>query len=81
VRVVLQVLLGLLCVLTGLVTAAFSFLWWNRYNMPFNSEGRWYDGEVVYHESAVFVYGLLAIGSAALTMGLAWLLSMHLRSK
>jgi hypothetical protein len=76
-----QFLLGLLCVLTGLVTAALSALWWTRYNMPFNSEGRWYDGEVVYHESAVFTYGLLAIGSAVLTVGLAWFLSKHLRSR
>ena len=41
--------------------ALFTWLWWQRANMPYNEAGRYYDGLVVWHEQSVFIYALLSI--------------------
>lgn len=67
-------LLGLLAVLSGLLTAALTALWWHRSSLPYNSEDRFFDeaSGVVYHQQAVVVYGMMAVVFAVLTAVLVW---------
>jgi hypothetical protein len=40
--------------------------------LPYNSEGRYFDGVVVHHDGAQFVYGALALVAWAITGCAVW---------
>ncbi|MBK5721884.1 hypothetical protein JGH11_13475 [Dysgonomonas sp. Marseille-P4677] len=58
-----------------LFTAAFI----NRLNLPYNSEGRYSEGIIVYHEQAVEVFGIISFVFIIITILLAYLLYKSLR--
>lgn len=39
----------------------FTWLWWQRANMPYNEAGRYFDGTIVWHGQSVFIYALLSV--------------------
>lgn len=41
--------------------AASAWLWWLRSNLPYNEEGRYFDGLVVYEEQSASAYLVLAL--------------------
>ena len=43
----------------GFVASA--WLWWQRSNLPYNEEGRYFDGLVVYDEQSASAYLVLAL--------------------
>ena len=45
----------------------------NSVRLPFNSEGRYFDGIVVHHDSAMLAYGIAALVLWLLTLLLGWL--------
>ena len=58
----------------GLVTATgllFAWLWWQRSTLPYNEEGRYFDGLVVYDQQSVAVFGGLAIILFLIALGIA----------
>lgn len=51
----------ILFVFSSSVFAASAWLWWQRRNIPYNDEGRYFDGLVVYEEQGAFTDLLLAL--------------------
>ena len=41
--------------------------------LPYNAQGRHFDGGVVHHAQSVPIYGLFALGFAAVAVCLVWL--------
>jgi hypothetical protein len=72
-QVVIARLLLCLSVLTGAIGVLFVSLTVNRSMLPYNSEGNYFDGVVVYHEQSVLGYGLCACVAAIVTLALAWM--------
>lgn len=50
----------------------FTLLWLQRFNMPYNEAGRYFDGVIVFHEQGVVVYALLSCFYFATTFGIAY---------
>ena len=55
-----NILKPLALVISSVAFALFTLLWWQRFNMPYNDAGRYFDGLVVFHEQGVVVYALLS---------------------
>lgn len=53
----------------GLVT---SFVAYKHANMPFNSEGNYFDGIVSYHDGSQYVYGAIALLAFFLAGCMTW---------
>ena len=51
----------ILFVFSSLGFVASAWLWWKRSNLPYNEEGRYFDGLVVYEEQSVSTYLVLAV--------------------
>jgi DNA-binding transcriptional regulator of glucitol operon len=51
----------ILFVFSSLGFVASAWLWWRRRNLPYNEEGRYFDGLVVYEEQGVSAYLVLAV--------------------
>lgn len=51
----------ILFVFSSLGFVASAWLWWKRSNLPYNEEGRYFDGLVVYEEQGVSAYLVLAV--------------------
>ena len=49
---------GVLALVCSLLLGYISY---NRYLLPYNEEGRYFDGQVVWHEHSVTIYGLLSM--------------------
>jgi len=49
--------------LSVIVFALFAQLWWERNSLPYNEMGRYFSGEVVFHQQSVIIYALLALAS------------------
>ena len=62
-------ILYILTVATGLITSLFVWIYIQRTNLDYNSEGRFFSPEdgVVYYEQAKEVYGILALFGLILT--------------
>ncbi|MEZ5986133.1 MAG: hypothetical protein R3B94_09295 [Hyphomonas sp.] len=41
--------------------AASAWTWWQRSNLPYNEEGRYFDGLVIYEEQSASTYLVLAV--------------------
>ena len=56
-------LLTILTMILVALTTLFAWIFVNRWKMPFNSEGKYFDAGsgVVYHQQSVIVYGLITI--------------------
>jgi hypothetical protein len=56
-------LLPIFTTILGALTILFAWMFVNRWNMPFNSEGNYFgkSAGVVYHEQSVLVYGFITI--------------------
>ncbi len=64
---------GVLALVCSLVLGYISY---NRYLLPYNEEGRYFDGQVVWHEHSVTIYGFLSM--ALLIIGaLAFFVTIH----
>ena len=63
-------ILIILIVILALLTALFSWSFYSRAKMDYNSEGNYFDNEtlVVYNEQAVIVYGLITFIFLTLTL-------------
>lgn len=72
----------ILFVLSSFGFLASAWLWWQRKNLPYNEEGRYFDGLVVYEEQGAFVYLVLTLifFLASLFCGV-WALSRRSASK
>ncbi|MGB1238732.1 MAG: hypothetical protein ACPG4U_11015 [Pseudomonadales bacterium] len=55
----------LLCLPCSLVAVS---IWWQRRNLPYNDLGQYFDGYVVIHQQAVFIYGAIALLSGLLAV-------------
>ena len=51
----------ILFVFASLSFVASAWLWWQRRNLPYNEEGRYFDGLVVYEEQSASAYLVLAV--------------------
>jgi hypothetical protein len=67
-------------IIASLATAIFAisalfctFITVNTARLPFNSEGRYFDGIVVHHDDAILAYGLAALVMWLLTCLFGWL--------
>lgn len=71
-----RVILWSVVLLAALLTVIFSLLWLERVRMTYNSEGRYFDENalVVYQDSAVMFFGILAFVSLVLLFGTMFLL-------
>ena len=56
--------------LSLLATIFFSFVSWDRSQMPYNEAGRYFDGFTVWHEQAVGAYAFLAVMALVVAIGL-----------
>ncbi len=67
-------ILILLLVILAILTAFFSWLFYIRIRMDYNSEGNYFDDEtlVVYNEQAVLVYGIITFILLTLTVVTTW---------
>lgn len=59
----LQVFKILVLILSVVAFAVFTWVWWQRANLPYDEAGRYYDGLIVWHEQSVFIYALLSVFS------------------
>ena len=73
--------LVILTIFTSVLTFIFSLTLFNRIRMNYNTEGNYFDenSAVVYHEQAVFVYGILAFVSLLVTTLTIWRLKVNLK--
>lgn len=51
----------ILFVFASLSFVASAWLWWQRRNLPYNEEGRYFDGLVVYEEQSASAYLVLVL--------------------
>lgn len=67
-------ILILLIIVLVLLTALFSWLFYIRISMDYNSEGTYFDKNalVVYNEQAVLVYGIITFILLTLTVVTTW---------
>lgn len=67
-------ILILLLVILAILTAFFSWSFYTRIKMDYNSEGNYFDDEtlVIYNEQAVFVYGIITFILLTLTVVTTW---------
>lgn len=67
-------ILILLIIVLGLLTALFSWLFYIRIRMDYNSEGTYFDKNtlVVYNEQAVLVYRIITFILLTLTVVTTW---------
>ncbi len=70
----------LVAVLTAPVTLFAIYVWIEEARLPYNSEGRYFDGVVVYHVEDVDVLAAIACAAVVLTGG-AGFLSWRLRRR
>ncbi len=66
-------------IFTFLLCVLFSSIWYERIHLPYSELGRYYDGQVVWHEQAVGVYGLISIMFFVLTLVLTYFLVKKLK--
>ena len=59
-------------VVSSVAFALFTLQWWQRFNMPYNEAGRYFDGLVVFDEQGVVVYALLSIFYFVTTFAIAY---------
>ena len=73
--------LVILTIFTSVLTFIFSLTFFNRIRMNYNTEGNYFDenSAVVYHEQAVFVYGILAFVLLLVTTLTIWRLKVNLK--
>lgn len=69
----LQIFKILALIISAATFAFFTWLWWQRANMPYDEAGRYFDGLVVWHEQSVFVYALLSIVSFFMLLATGYL--------
>jgi hypothetical protein len=53
--------------LAGLAGLA-GFIWAQRAQLTYNDQGRYFDGEVVYHEQALLFYAVMTLACAMLAL-------------
>ena len=49
-----------------------ALIWWQRSQMPYNEQGRYFDGLVVYEAQSVGFYAALALFSLIMTLSAAY---------
>lgn len=76
-RLILSFLLLASAGLSVLFTTAFI----NRLHLPYNSEGRYFNGIVVYHEQAISIFGIISSVFIATTLLFIYLLYRSFRKK
>lgn len=82
-RSFMAIVAGLATVLAVFAAVFCSFITIEAARLPFNSEGRYFDGLVVHHDSAVLAYGVAAIamwGLAIATGSVCRKVSKHNRN-
>ncbi len=57
---------------TGIISLLFSVTAYRVASYPYNSEGRYFDGGVVYQSYSWFGYGIMAFIGLVITAFLAW---------
>lgn len=76
--VVALALLAFVLSIPALVLSVYSI---DKFRMPYNDEGQYFDGLVVHHAGSEYVYGLLALGLWALAvLALAGAYRIHRRA-
>lgn len=60
-------------IVSAAVFVLFTWLWWQRTNMPYDETGRHYDGLTVWHEQSVLIYALLSIFSFSMLVATSYL--------
>ena len=61
--------LNCLCfVLSAVACLVLGWTGWTRLRMPYNEAGRYFAGDVVYHQHSVLFYGLAAFGFLVVTL-------------
>lgn len=65
----MKYILYILTTIIGLITSLFIWIYIQRVNLDYNSEGRFFSAEdgIVYHNQAKEVYGILALFGVILT--------------
>lgn len=80
-KTVKKIILSFLLLVSVGFTVLFTTAFINRMNLPYNSEGRYFNGIVVYHEQAVEVFGIISSVFIIITIGLTYLLYRSFRKK
>lgn len=77
----IKILLISLTVIVSCLTLLFITTFFKRLRLPYNSEGRYFDenASLVYHQQAVFFYGLLAAVFIGLTLLIAYTTKKHFK--
>jgi hypothetical protein len=73
VRLILVFTTGLFSALLACAALFCTVIAVNTARLPFNSEGRYFDGVVVHHDSAILAFGIAALVLWLLTLLFSWL--------
>lgn len=57
-----------------IVFALSTMLWWQKSGLPYNEAGRYYDGNVVWHEQGIVLYAFLSVFSLIALLSIGYLL-------
>lgn len=80
-KTVKKITLSFLFLVSADLSVLFTTAFINRMNLPYNSEGRYFSGIVVYHEQAVEVFGIISSVFIIITILLVYILYRSFRKK
>ncbi|NOQ75463.1 MAG: hypothetical protein GQ574_25870 [Crocinitomix sp.] len=73
----MQIVRFIVLIFFGTLFAITLYIYLDRISMPYNSQGRYFDGHVVYKDYAANLYGVISLIFGLLSGGLVWELIKH----
>jgi hypothetical protein len=76
----MQIVRTVFLVLFGALFILMLTIFLTRISLPYNEQGRFFTGDVVYKDYAIYLYGILCLIFGLLAAGLVWELNFFKRN-